>query len=202
MSTKTLTKKITSLSQLDPKGYYTYADYLTWRFKERVELLLGRIIKMSPAPNVYHQQILRRFMYHFEKYLWNTKCQLFPAPFDVRLPVSKKKGYQDTVVQPDLVVICDESKLDEQGCNGAPDIVIEILSPGNSRREMKDKFELYEASLVPEYWIVDPEHQDITIYTLDDSNKYVGSKPFVATEKVRSTVIVDLVVDVEEVFRK
>jgi Uma2 family endonuclease len=100
------------------------------------------------------------------------------------------------------VVICDESKLDEQGCNGAPDIVIEILSPGNSRREMKDKFELYEASLVPEYWIVDPVHQDITIYTLDTSNKYVGSKPFVATEKVCSTVIVDLVVDVEEVFRK
>jgi Uma2 family endonuclease len=202
MSKKTLTKKITSLSQLDPKGYYTYADYLTWRFKERVELLLGKIFRMSPAPNVYHQTIHANLFIAIGKIIEKKVCKIFSAPFDVRLPVSKKKGNQDTVVQPDLVVICDESKLDEQGCNGAPDIVIEILSPGNSRREMKDKFELYEASLVPEYWIVDPEHQDITIYTLDTSNKYVGSKPFVATEKVCSTVIVDLEVDVEEVFRK
>ena len=157
---------------------------------------------MSPAPNVYHQKISTILTIFIGTALKKSGCQCFHAPFDVRLPVSKKKGYKDTVVQPDLVVICDESKLDEQGCNGAPDIVIEILSPGNSSREMKDKFELYEASLVPEYWIVDPEHQDITVYTLDNSNKYVGSKPYVATEKVHSTVIVDLVVDVEEVFRK
>ena len=202
MSTETLSKEITSFSQLDPAGYYTYTDYLTWRFKERVELFLGKVMKMSPAPNVYHQQILRRIIYHFEKYLWNSNCQLFPAPFDVRLPVSKKKGKSDTVVQPDLVVICDESKLDEQGCNGAPDIVIEILSPGNSKREMKDKFEIYEASLVPEYWIVDPEHQDIVVYTLNSENKYIGSKPFVESEKVHSTVISDLIVDVVDVFKK
>ena len=202
MSTETLSKEITSFSQLDPNSYYTYTDYLTWKFKERVELFLGKVLKMSPGPNRLHQTIHSNLFLAIGKIIEKRPCKIFSAPFDVRLPVSKREGKSDTVVQPDLLVICDESKLDELGCNGAPDIVIEILSPGNSKREMKDKFELYEASLVPEYWIVDPEHQDIVLYTLNSDNKYYGSKPFVESEKVHSSVIKDLIIDVEEVFRK
>ncbi|MEE9439780.1 MAG: Uma2 family endonuclease [Saprospiraceae bacterium] len=194
--------KITSFSQLELDKYYSYSDYITWNFKERVELFLGKVMKMSPAPNVNHQKISGNLFLALGNQLKNTKCHLFSAPFDVRLPISKKKGNFDTVVQPDIVVICDTSKLDEQGCNGAPDIVIEILSPGNSTREMKDKFELYEASLVPEYWMVDPAHQDITVYTFNDQNKYIGSKPFVDDEVVRSTVINGLDIVVDDVFEK
>jgi len=192
--------EITSLSQLDPNGYYTYADYITWKFQERVELLLGQIMKMSPAPNLRHQEISGYLFNNLYVFFKGNRCKVFAAPFDVRLPVSKKKGKSDTVVQPDIVVICDESKLDEQGCNGAPDLVIEILSPGNTRKEMKDKFELYEASLIPEYWIVDPEREAITVYSLDSSNKYVGSKPYVAEETFGSAAIDGLSIVVEEVF--
>ena len=192
--------KITSFSQLDPDKYYTYSDYLTWQFKERVELFLGRVTKMSPAPNVNHQRLSSNILGLIWNFIRYKECQVFSAPFDIRLPITNKKGHKDTVVQPDIVVICDESKLDEQGCNGAPDIVVEILSPGNCSREMKDKFELYELSNVPEYWIVDPEHQDITVYSLNEVFKYIGSKPFVSGEVVRSQIIQGMDISVGEVF--
>ncbi len=192
--------KITSLSQLDLNGYYTYQDYLTWQFKERVELIKGYIFKMSPAPNVKHQKISSNLHGLIWSFLRNKNCHAFSAPFDVRLPVSLKEGKSDTVVQPDIVVICDERKLDEQGCNGAPDIVVEILSPGNSSREMKDKFELYEASGVLEYWIVDPEHQDVVIYSPNKEGVYFGSRPYVIGDILNTSLLPGLVIDVKEVF--
>lgn len=183
------TTRITSFDQLNPDAYYTYQDYLLWEFKERVELFLGRVFKMSPAPNVAHQRISMNLSMALSSHLKDGVCDIFHAPFDVKLPVSAKDGHTDTVVQPDIVVICDPSKLDEQGCNGAPDLVIEILSPGNSRKEMKEKFELYEASLVKEYWIVDPANSDVVIYSLNNDGKYVGSKPFVSGEVVLTEVM-------------
>src|SRR5690606_38432683 len=123
---------------------YTYADYLLWRIEERLELIKGKVFKMTPAPNLRHQQVSGRFYVSLQNLFQAGPCQVFYAPFDVRLYDRKKyvKADKDiyTVVQPDLCVICDESKLDERGCLGAPDLVIEILSPGNSRREMKQKF--------------------------------------------------------------
>ena len=147
-------------------------------------------------------QAISSFM-HGELHLFLKKqksCRLFSAPFDVRLPVSKEKGKIDTVVQPDLCIICDENKLDEQGCNGAPDLVIEILSPGNTHSEMKEKFDLYEASLVPEYWIVDPTREVVLVYYLNEQDKYIGSKPFVAGEQVCSRVFPELEMSITEVF--
>ena len=145
---------ITSLDQLDPDGTYTYADYLLWQFQERVELLRGKIRQMS-APSVKHQRISIRFSRLLANALWQTPYQVFAAPFDVRLLQTREDNQVTTVVQPDLCVICDSSKLDDRGCNGAPDlIIIEILSPGNSRTEMKDKFELYQEAGVLEYWVV------------------------------------------------
>ena len=122
------------------------------------------------------------------------------APFDVRLPVSLEEGKNDTVVQPDIVVICDQSKLDKQGCNGAPDIVIEILSPGNSKRETKDKFDLYEASLVKEYWIIDPMRPVVTLYTLNAEDKYIGSRPYTEGDLINSTVLEDFSIAVSDIF--
>ena len=137
---------ITSIHQLDYKKKYTYGDYILWQFQERVELLKGYLFPMA-APNVRHQQVSLNLTLVLGNFLEKSHCQLFSAPFDVRLPLppNRVKGNKiDTVVQPDLCVICDTNKLDKQGCIGAPDLIVEILSPGNSKREMKDKFELYQ----------------------------------------------------------
>ena len=143
---------ITSLDQLDLNKKYTYADYMSWQFQERVELIKGRIFKMAPAPNRKHQEISGNLVHFISTFLWKKKCKFYHAPFDVRLI---KEG-NDTVVQPDICVVCDLSKLDKQGCNGAPDLVVEILSSGNNRKELKEKFLLYEINGVQEYWLINP----------------------------------------------
>src|SRR4051812_31970222 len=109
---------------------YTYADYLKFKFEERLELLKGRIMKMA-APNTSHQSISMKLSFSLYNFLQDKTCSVFHAPFDVRLPIqNRKKDYEiTTVVQPDLCVVCDVSKVDEKGCCGAPDIIIEILSP-------------------------------------------------------------------------
>ncbi|HEV7347903.1 Uma2 family endonuclease [Telluribacter sp.] len=193
---------ITDLSQLDLDGTYSYADYLTWQFQERVELLRGKIQKMTPAPSVRHQRISARLHLQMGNLFRDNQCQLFYAPFDVRLYNRKKskKASKDifTVVQPDLCVICDETKLDEQGCNGAPDLVIEILSPGNTKREMSEKYELYEEAGVREYWLVEPNDEIVLIYVLNEQERYIGLQP--ATEVVQSAIFSGLRIELAEVF--
>ena len=152
---------ITQLEQLNPNGYYTYADYILWKFQERVELFKGHIFPMA-APSVTHQRVSSILHVQIANFLKGRNCDVFSAPFDVRLPLPLERATDhkvDTVVQPDLCVVCDESKLDKRGCVGAPDLVVEILSEGNSSREMKAKFELYQNAGVSEYWIIDPEHK-------------------------------------------
>ena len=193
---------ITDLSQLDLDGTYSYEDYLKWQFQERVELLRGKILPMTPAPSVRHQRILGKMHLQMGNHLFENSCQLFLAPFDVRLYNRKKsrKASKEifTVVQPDLCVICDETKLDEQGCNGAPDLVIEVLSPGNSKREMNEKFELYEEAGVREYWLVQSADEVVLIYVLNDDERYIGLRP--ATEVAQSAIFPELRVDLGEVF--
>src|SRR6185503_18824286 len=130
------------LSDLDISKTYTYADYLKWTFDERLELIKGKIFKMSPAPGSLHQRISLRLARWIGNYLDGNPCEIFTAPFDVRLP-RKSKDDKDilTVVQPDICVICDVNKVDEKGCLGAPDLVVEILSPGNNKKELKNKYE-------------------------------------------------------------
>ncbi len=201
MSTTVLQQPITRLSDLDPEGSYTYADYLMWQFQERVELIRGRLFRMSPAPNLAHQKAATQLTRHLANFFAGKSCQAFVAPFDVRLPVSRKQGQDTTVVQPDLCVICDESKLDEQGCAGAPDLVVEILSPGNSRREMKDKFEVYEEAGVREYWIVNPAERVVLIYVLDEAGQYSGLAPVTEEDSLRSHIFPELAIDLKEVFK-
>jgi len=193
-------KPITSLSQLDPEGVYTYADYLNWQFQERVELIRGRLFPMSPAPNTFHQQILGALNFCLYGHFLGKQCQVFAAPFDVRLPVSRKKGQTTTVVQPDLCIICDASKLDNQGCDGAPDLIIEILSPGNSKKEMREKYQVYEESGVREYWLVYPLDREVRVYVLNEEGKYIGLAPVLEDEVLRSAVFSGLEVDLGMVF--
>jgi Uma2 family endonuclease len=190
---------ITSLDQLDINGTYTYADYLLWQFEERVELLRGKIRQMA-APSMKHQRISIRFSRLLANALWQSPCQVFAAPFDVRLTRILNDKEVKTVVQPDLCVICDPSKLDDRGCNGAPDLIIEILSPGNSRTEMKDKFELYQEAGVLEYWVVSPIEKTIQVWKLNEQGIYIGLQPKVEGDIATTPIVPNLEVDVTEVF--
>ena len=191
---------ITDINQLDLNGSYTYADYLKWRFNERVELFKGKILKMSPAPNREHQEISINLNGFLWNYFRNSSCKLYSAPFDVRLVKTKSNDRKvATVVQPDLCVICDQTKLDDKGCNGAPDLIVEILSPGNSKKEMGIKFDLYEENGVKEYWIVEPAEKMILVYTLQNE-KYIGLKPLIEDDKIKSPLFPELNFDVKEIF--
>ena len=188
---------------LDYGKTYTYADYMQWRFKERIEILKGKVFKMSPAPARLHQYTLSHLSRSFLNYFHNSECEVYIAPFDVRLIDKRKNSTKDediiTVFQPDLCVVCDKSKLDKRGCIGAPDLIIEILSPGNSKKELKNKYELYEENGVKEYWIVDYSEKVIYRYVLKDAI-YIGLKPLIEEETATSSIFPDLSFTVGEIF--
>ena len=191
---------ITNIDQLDlVNGIYTYADYLMWKIKDRVEILKGKIFQMG-APSLTHQAVSMNFSRLLSNYFYKTPCKLFAAPFDVCLA---KKGEKDnevyTVVQPDLCVVCDADKLDERGCWGAPDLIIEILSPGNSKKELKNKYELYQEAGVREYWLVHSQDEYLIINVLEN-NLYRALPPFVDKE-VTSVIFPDLSLQTEDIFR-
>ncbi|MDN3687283.1 Uma2 family endonuclease [Cyclobacterium jeungdonense] len=149
-------------------GRFSYADYLSWQLDEMVELIRGKVFKQAAAaPRRVHQEISMVLSNKLYEFLKGKICKVYVAPFDVRLPVSSRKHEDiDTVVQPDICVVCNPEKLDELGCVGAPDLIVEILSPGNNKKELQLKYEVYEASGVKEYWVVHPDERSLLIYTL------------------------------------
>jgi Uma2 family endonuclease len=191
-------KAITHLSELDLTKEYTFSDYLQWQFSERVELLKGFIKQMSPAPSRRHQTVSFNLTMLIGTLFKNKTCRVFAAPFDVRLPIASAKR-ETTVVQPDLCIICDESKLDDYGCNGAPDLIVEIVSPNNSKHDVDTKFRLYQEAGVMEYWIVQTEMKTVLVYRLQDG-VYVGSKPFAEGEIIESPLFPEMKIAVDEVF--
>ena len=144
---------------------YTYADYCTWDDSERWELIDGIAYAMAPAPSSSHQGISGSIYLQIGRFLRGKKCKVFYAPFDVRLNAGTK---DNTVVQPDLLVVCDESKIDEKGCVGAPDMVVEVLSPSSAIHDTIRKLGLYLKSGVREYWIVDPVTKTVVKYILEN----------------------------------
>ncbi|MDO5614985.1 MAG: Uma2 family endonuclease [Cruoricaptor ignavus] len=189
--------EITNINQLDLDKSYTYADYLLWKLKERVELFKGKVFKMSPAPARIHQKILLNLTRVFDVHFRQKPCELYFAPFDVRIP--NKDGEIKTVVQPDLCVICDLSKLDDKGCLGVPDFIVEILSPGNTKKEMDYKFNIYEEAGVLEYWIVHPSDKNIQRYVLRDGI-FIGLKPASEDQTITSEAFPELKFEVNEIF--
>jgi Uma2 family endonuclease len=163
---------ITDISQLDLSKSYTYADYLSWKFTDLVELVRGRVMRKMSAPTEAHQQCSS----NLQGLIWNAlrgkSCRVYAAPFDVRLLRSTGNGdaQVQTVVQPDLCVICDLTKLDRRGCVGAPDWIIEIVSPSTASHDTKTKFDLYAENEVGEYWIVYPGEQTISVYVLREGD--------------------------------
>lgn len=193
---------ITELRQLDLNANYTYADYILWQFDERVELIKGHIRQMT-TPNVRHQRISGKIQFALSWFLKNKPCDVFAAPFDVRLPLPAHRLHGnkvDTVVQPDLCVICNRGELDERGCLGAPDLIVEILSPGNSRQEVRDKYELYQESGVVEYWVVFPSEQVLQRYILNENNIYQAQLPNVEGDMVEVTFLPGFALDVAGIF--
>ena len=205
---------ITSLDQLDFNKTYSYADYLTWQFEEFVELIKGKIMPMS-APTRYHQEISTNVMYSFTNYIKqnNLHCKIYAAPFDVRLlknpnePIENRIGKTDkeiyTVVQPDISIICDLEKLDEKGCVGAPNLIVEIVSEKNAtnaRRDIKDKYEMYAANGVSEYWLARPSEKTIEKFILDEHNKYQLGGYFAIGDIISCAILPNLEISVDEVF--
>jgi len=178
--------------------YYTYADYKEWELDEgeRFELIYGEAYAMS-APNTRHQIIHRELFGQFFNFFQGKTCQLFSAPFDVRL-FYKADESDDIVVQPDISVICDRKKLGPEGCRGAPDLVIEILSPTNTAIEMGQKLELYRKAGVREYWVVDPENKNITAYCFEKD--LISIKGYRGTETIAAAIFPGLNISLERVF--
>ncbi|MCL2245872.1 MAG: Uma2 family endonuclease [Lentimicrobiaceae bacterium] len=182
---------------------YTYADYLTWFDDVRRELIRGFVHLMS-APNLLHSQLSQIINWFLLSFVKQNKgqCQIFHAPFDVRLPKNNETADDKiiNVVQPDICVVCDLSKLDERGCIGAPDLIVEVLSPSTSQKDWGDKFYLYEESGVREYWIVDPKVKAISIFLLQTNGKYDDGTVYTGAQKAPVHIFEGLEIDLRELF--
>ena len=158
--------------ELQEKRRYTYADYLEWKGPERYELIDGEAFMMS-SPSVAHQVLQSELLADFIVWLRGKPCRALGAPLDVRL-FPKEDNSDKTVVQPDLLVVCDKSKLDKGSVNGAPDLIIEIASPSNTHSELFRKFNYYLKAKVREYWVVDPELKIVNVH-LYESGRYISA---------------------------
>lgn len=192
---------ITQLSQLDLTKTYTYADYLTWKFDEFVELIKGKVMRPMAGASRLHQRYSGNIFSAVHQHLRFNTCQVYNAPFDVRLIKSGANGDQQirTVVQPDIFVVCDPDKLDDRGCVGAPDWIVEIVSPGNTAHDTKTKFDLYEENGVHEYWIVYPGHKTITAFVLENG-RYQLAGEYIEPGPIAVATLPGLSLEWAEVF--
>ena len=188
---------------LDLTKQYTYADYLTWMDDKTRELING-FINMMSAPRPIHQEI----NYNILGNLWTilkknkAKCKVYPAPFDVRFPKNGETADDKiyTVVQPDISIICDLSKIDDKGCCGAPDMIIEILSPSTNKKDVTEKFNLYEEHGVKEYWVVHPDSKAINVYLLQNNGKYDAGTLYEFVEKIPVNIFNNYCINMNDIF--
>lgn len=192
---------------IDVNKRYTFADYFSWNSDKRYELYNGRVLEMSPAPTEVHQDILGNIFGEIKIFLKNLlpkpKCKAYVAPFDVRLPRKSSEIADNqiyTVVQPDITVVCDPSKIDSKGCLGAPDLIVEIISPSTMKNDMNDKFNLYEEAGVPEYWIVFPNEKMLNVFRLDETGKYNIKEYYTYNDKVQVRAFKDLTINLSDIF--
>jgi len=188
---------------LDESKRYTYADYLTWLDDKRRELINGFIHLMS-GPMRRHARITHLTSWIIETYIRKHKgnCRVYQAPFDVRLPLhgSKDDNKIYDVVQPDICVICDLEKLDDKGCIGAPDLIVEVLSPSTLKYDWNYKFNLYEAAGVREYWIIDPKTKVTNVFLLQSDGKYDLGTVYESDQKAPVHILKGLEINLNEIF--
>jgi len=173
---------------------YSYTDYLKWDDGVRRELIDGKIYLMA-GPNWRHQKVSGNLYEQFKAFLKGKECEVYYAPLDVRLNADT---LDNTVVQPDLMIICDNSILDEESIKGAPDMVVEILSPSTADYDRTTKFNMYLQAGIKEYWIVDPVTQSLVVNILAN-NRYI-THVYVNKETVPVHILEGCVIDLSEVF--
>jgi Uma2 family endonuclease len=182
-------------------GRFTYADLITWPEEERWELIEGIPYEMTPAPSQRHQEIVIELIMQFGVFLRDSPCRLYTAPFDVRLPKSMESGMTaSTVVQPDLLVVCDREKLDGKGVVGSPTLVVEITSPSTAVKDLREKRSAYERAGVPEYWIISPTDKTVQVYTLNEQGQYGAPAVYTVEDQAPVGVLAGLVIDLARVF--
>lgn len=187
------------LPKLDQK--YSYADYLTWDEEERWEILDG-VPCMQAAPSRIHQEISGELYLQFGSYLKGKPCKVYHAPFCVRLDVEKNDYDIKNVVEPDITIVCDNSKLDERGCKGSPDMIVEILSPSTAKKDRVDKFNKYEKAGVKEYWVVEPDQKLVSVFLLQPNGRYGRTEMYTEDNKIKVSIFQDLEIDLKPVFEK
>ncbi|MBZ4644799.1 MAG: hypothetical protein PWR27_1604 [Petroclostridium sp.] len=189
------------LPSKNPEKKYTYEDYLNWPEEERWEIIDG-IAYMQAAPSRIHQEILMELSKQIANYLTGKPCKVYPAPFCVRLPKGDEKSDKDikNVVEPDITIVCDPSKLDEKGCNGAPDMIIEIMSPSSGKKDRVEKFNKYEKAGVREYWVVEPDEKLVSVFVLQENKRYGRPEMYTDEDKVQVSIFPDLIIDLKSAF--
>lgn len=183
---------------------YTYEDYLSWPEGERWEIIDG-IAYNQATPSPIHQNISMNLSRILAVYFQNTSCRVFAAPFTVRLPLEGSETDEKknkNVVEPDLAIVCDKSKLDKSGYNGAPTLVIEIVSKSSTKRDNMLKRNKYEQAGVKEYWIITPDTETIVSYILNEQGNYNKPDMYVMGEdkEIVSKSFDELVIKLEDVF--
>lgn len=188
------------MPMLQPDKKHNYADYLTWPDDERWEIIDG-VPYMLAAPTWQHQSVSGQLMMQFGNYLSGKTCRAFSAPFDLRLPEGDEADEDvETVVQPDVTIVCDKSKLKGTGYYGVPALVIEIVSPATGKMDRLLKFNRYEKAGIKEYWIVDPDSKLVSVFTLQGNNRYGRPETYTDTDSVKVSAFPDLAIDLKEVF--
>jgi Uma2 family endonuclease len=180
---------------------FNYGDYLKWDDGERWELIDGVAYNMTPTPSRFHQHLSGELYFQFGNFLRTSSYEVYAAPFDVRLPEGDEADDAiTTVVQPDICVVCDPSKLDEKGCKGSPDLIVEILSPATARKDLKEKFLRYERAGVREYWIADPSGKTVTVFKRSDAGLFGRPDVYGEEERIKVGIFEDLEIDLQPVF--
>ncbi|MDR0811930.1 MAG: Uma2 family endonuclease [Paludibacter sp.] len=191
---------------LNTNHRYSYADYLTWLDDKRRELIDGFVHLMSPAPAMRHETTRLNIAVNIKNYIkkhYRKKAGIYTAPFDVRLPIKDEKTDEQiyTVVQPDICVVCDLSKIDKRGCLGAPDMIVEILSPSTTRYDLNEKYSIYEKSGVREYWAVEPNGGAVTVFLLQENGKYDNGTVYEdEMDKIPVYIFDGLIIDWQDIF--
>ncbi len=190
--------------KIDIEKKYSYADYLSWPEDERWEIIDGVPYDMSPAPIPDHQRISVELSRQIANYLIDKTCEVIATPVDVRFSKGEKENEKEIfdIVQPDIIINCDKDKIDDKGCFGAPDVVIEILSPSTASKDIIKKRMLYEKNKVKQYWIVDPQEKEVYIYKLQDNGKYGDPEEYIKSDKIKVQGFEGLEVDLNLVFKK
>ena len=180
---------------------FTYGDFCTWPEDERWELIEGVAYDMTPAPSRHHSTISVNLVTDLNNFFRGKPCEVHDAPFDVRLPRNREPDDKvETVVQPDILVVCDEKKLDDKGCRGAPDLVIEILSPSTASKDNIQKRRLYEKHGVKEFWLISPTARIVTVYRLESAGRFGRSDVYADTDIIKIELFPGLEIDLARVF--